>query len=444
MNSESKKKILTTLGIAIASNILVIPSAVANGYHFLHQSAEGFGTAYATNGTAINDISAMFSNIASITRFDGTHLSTGAAFDFPRSNLTDVTATVTGTGNPVTGLPAEPSQPIDTAVGAATYLTHQFNDDVYLGLSFTAPFAYVSEYPDTAASRYVATLTKLYAYNLNPVVAWKMNDQLSLAAGLNVQLYQNDVNTMVPTNVVTPDPSTDVESRISGSDTAIGFTLGLEYQATERTRIGISYRSEISHEFNGDLDFEGTQNNLDSLLTEVPTLTALSGKANFDIDTPSMLQIGIIHKPENSNWEFYGNANLTGWSAFKDTHITFSNGFPDVIVDNDWDDSWFLGLGLGYQYSEKLKLRAGIAYDWSPTPAAAASPRAPNNDRMYSSLGASYMPNDEWKIDFGYMYLKFQEVHINLAGGNNVPRGTLKADMDLYANVFMFQLNRKF
>jgi long-chain fatty acid transport protein len=418
-------------------------SAAANGYHFLHQSAEGFGTAYAANGTAINDISAMFSNPASITRFDGFNLSTSATLDFPRSNLTNVSATAAFTGAPISGVPASPSQPIDTAEGAATYASYQLNDKIHFGVSFTAPYAYVSEYPRAAASRYTATLTKLFAYNLNPVVAWKVDEKLSLAVGLNLQIYHNDLNTMVPTDYNNPSPQSDVETKIEATEVSYGFTLGMEYQFSADTRIGASYRSKIDHDFDGDLKIVGQLNNLDALRLEIPALTSMSGSADFSITTPSMLQFGLLHKL-SEKWELYGNANLTGWHAFKDTHITFSNGFPDVTVDNDWDDSWYVALGAGYQWSDKIKLRAGFAYDWSPTPEPAVSPRAPNNDRLYGAFGMSYQMDEAWKFDFGYMYILFREAHIRLADGNNTPRGTLNGDLDLYANVFTFQLNHKF
>lgn len=427
--------------ISLLTFLMLLQSSVvyANGYHFLHQSAEGFGSAYAANGTAINDISAMFSNPASITRFDGARLSTGVALDFPRSEFTNVAAT-SYTGARVTGNPASPAQPIDTAFGAATYATYQLNDDVYLGLSLNAPFAYVSEYPETAASRYQATMTELFAYNVNGVVAYKVNKQLSIAASINLQYYDSVLNTQLPTTPDTPSSLTDVGSQIKAGDLGYGFSLGAEYQLNQQTRLGISYRSKINHSFKGDVKFVGEADNL-STLQDALSLSSLSGKANFDISTPSMLQVGVLHKITDKV-ELYGNANLFGWSAFKDTQIEFNNGFPDVIVDNGWDDSWWLALGAGYQYSEKLKLRTGVAYDWSPTPSNTVSPRAPNDDRMYAALGLSYVMSKKWKFDAGYLFILFEEAEVRLAGGNNAPRGDLSGDLNLYANVFMFQINR--
>jgi long-chain fatty acid transport protein len=415
----------------------------ANGYHFLHQSAEGFGSAYSSNGTAINDISAMFSNPASIARFDGTNVSASLALDFPRSTFDNVVATAPYSGAPVTGTPAEPTQFIDTAVGAATYASRQMNDKLYFGLSFTAPYAYVSEYPREAASRYQATLTKLYAYNLSPALAYKVDDKLTLAVGVNFQYYTNKLNTMVSTDITNPAPGTDVKSEIEAQDLGYGFSLGMEYQFNPSTRIGMSYRSKINHSFDGDLRLSGTTANMAALQAEIPTLNANQGSADFGISTPSMLQVGLLHKLTDK-LELYANANLTGWSVFKDTHIRFNNGLPDVVVDNGWEDSWYVGIGAGYQWNDRLKLRTGVAYDWTPTPAPTVSPRAPNHDRMYAALGLSYQASPAWKLDAGYLFILFEEVHVRLAGGNNVSRGTLSGDINLYANVFMFQANHRF
>ena len=420
----------------------------ANGYHFLHQSAEGLGTAYATNGTGAGDISAMFSNPASIIRFDGTRASMGFVLDLPKSKLYIVKATAPYSNGtvPVNGTPAEPSQPIDTAYGASMYMTHEARPGLVFGLAVGAPFAYVSEYPETAASRYTATRTSLAAINVSPTVAYRVNPQWAVGASLNLQYYMADLDTMVPTSL-NPSTATDMKSHISAKNFAPGFSIGTEFQATPSTRIGASFRSAIHHSFHGTSELTGTSANYATLVSTAQALgvsiTSPNGNADFDIATPYMLQFGLLHQV-NDKLELYANANRFGWSVFKNTRIKYSNGLQDTVVDNDWNDSWFTALGLGYQYNSKLKLRAGMAYDWSPTPASAVSPRAPNGDRWNIGLGLSYAPDKDWKLDFGYQYIQFNKVTIALHGGNNIPRGTLDANLDLHANIFMVQINRRF
>lgn len=421
----------------------------ANGYHFLHQSAEGTGSSYATNGTGANDISSMFSNPSSIIRFDGTRISGGFVLDLPQSKLKNATATAPFSNGtvPVTGFPDEVSQPLDTAYGAATYFTHEIKPGLVVGASITAPYAYKSDYGETAVSRYTATGTSLRAINFSPTMAYRINEKWAIGGSFNYQYYDAELGTSVATSISNPTIDTDVQSMIEADDPAWGYSLGFEFQATENTRIGVSYRSEIDHRFNGDVNLNGTDANFNRLVNLAAMngveITGRKGDASFEITTPSMLQMGLLHKL-NSKLELYGNANYFGWSAFKDTRVQFSNGLADTVVDNNWDDSWYVALGVGYQYTEKLKLRAGAAYDWTPTPPEAVSPRAPNYDRWYLSLGFSYEPSNNWKLDLGYQFAKFEDVKIALDGGNNVPRGTLDADFELYANIFMTQINYKF
>ena len=431
--------------------ILTLTSSLcfANGYHFLHQSAEGTGTSYATNGTAANDISSMFSNPSSIIRFDGTRLSAGFVIDLPRSKLKNATATSPFSNGTVavTGFPEEPTQPLDTAYGAATYFTHEIRPGLVFGASITAPYAYKSDYPDTAVSRYTATSTSLQAINFSPTIAYRVNDKWAIGGSVNYQYYDVELGTMVATSVSNPSVNTDIESIIDAADPSWGYSLGFEFQASDNTRIGVSYRAKVDHTFNGDVHLNGTDENFNRLVNLASVngveITGRKGDANFEITTPSMLQFGILHKL-NSKLELYANANYFEWSAFKDTRVKFSNGLADTVVDNNWNDSWYVAVGMGYQYSDKLQLRWGGAYDWTPTPADAVSPRAPNNDRWYLSLGFSYEPSKKWKIDFGYQFAKFKDVKIALRDGNNIPRGTLDADFELYANIFMTQLNYKF
>lgn len=419
--------------------------AIANGYEFLHQSAEGLGTAYATNGTAGNDISTLYSNPASIVRFDGTRISSGFVLDFPRSTMDNASATGPYSNGTVavSGSPTNPSQFIDTAFGGGAYMTYQLREGLVLGIALNAPFAYTSDYGETAVTRYTATKTTLQATNFSPSIAYRVNDKLSVGGSINFQYYQATLATMVATSVANPQINTDVKSNIEGADLGIGYSIGFEYQASPKTRFGASYRAAIKHQFDGTIKITGAGANLLALSVLAPTLTSNNGSAKFEIATPFLLQLGMLHKL-NEKVELYANAKLTGWSGFKDTHIVYDNGLPDTIVDNGWSNSWFTALGMGYQYSDKIKLRTGAAYDWSPTPAGTVSPRAPNNDRMYAGVGLSYQYNDDLKLDFGYQFIKFKEVTIALADGNNIPRGTLDAKVNLYANVFMSQVNYKF
>lgn len=440
---DSRRHRLIVSGLGV----LALPSAaLANGYQDLHQSAQGLGTAYAVNGAGITDISAMFSNPASLTRFKGTWASGAASAILPRDTFQDLRATAPFSGSVVTGTPAVPKQYLDNTVGAALFVSHQLSERLTLAAAFTVPWATKSRYPATAVSRYVAVDTALRAYNLNPVLAYDAGHGVSIAAGPAVQLYTADFSTAVdPTGGIAASPSNDILSRIKAHDLGIGFTAGVEWQASPATRLGLSYRSGIAHSFDGSLTLKSGNPNALTLLdqglfaTTGTHLAGATGRARFKINTPSIATFGISQRVTPA-FDLYGSAVLVGWHLFRDTRVSYSNGLPMTIVDNDWHDSWYVAAGAGYRLNDAVQLRSGIAYDWTPTPHAVRNPRAPNADRIYAGAGLTYQASETWKIDVAYNHCFFKDAPIDLAGGNNIPRGTLDGVDRIDANIFMAQV----
>lgn len=433
--------------LALGAVLALLPGqALANGYQDLHQSAQGLGTAYAVNGTGITDISAMFSNPASLARFPGTWSSTTVSAILPRDTFEGLSATAPFSGAPVNGTPAVPKQYLDNTIGAGTFLAHQFSDRLFVGVAITVPWATKSNYPVTAVSRYTAVDTNLRAYNVNPVVTYKLADGLSIGGGPAAQLYTADFSTAVdPTGGTAASPANDLVSRIKARDVAFGYTIGIEYQAAPGTRFGLSYRSAIKHRFDGKLAL-GSANpaafgELDAGVAALTGahLSGPTGSARFKIATPSIATFGVSQAVTPA-LDLYGSATLVGWHYFRDTRVTYGNGLPPTIVDNDWHDSWYLAIGAGYRPSAAVQLRAGIAYDWTPTQDRVRNPRAPNADRVYVGVGGTYQSQSFWKVDLAYGHCFFKDAPIALAGGNNVPRGTLNGVDRIDADILVVQL----
>ncbi|MFQ1701957.1 OmpP1/FadL family transporter [Loktanella agnita] len=409
-----------------------IPASVAaNGYQNLHQSATGMGTAYAANGAAIDDVSAIFSNPASLARFDGWHVSAGVTLILPTDSFENLTAT-TSSGTPVTdGDPAVPTQFLDTTVSGYWYISRNINDRLYAGLSFNAPWATASDYTDTAASRYTATTTELTAYTLSPMLAYKINDKLSVATALNVQYYASTFATNLPANPNAPDRTTDASAEFTGDKLAFGASLGVEYQANDWLRLGASYRSAIEHDFDGEVQLSGPAATLAGFGV------ATTGSADYAISTPWMLQLGA-HGQATDKLELFGSATLTGWSEFTDTVITTSN-LGTLTVRNDWDDAWYVAIGAGYKVTPRTKIFSGVAYDQTPTPTEVRNPRAPNADRYYVGLGLSHQFTPSSTLKLGYAHTFFDDARIALTNDTNPNRGALNGDIKIDADIFMVQ-----
>ncbi|WP_417605747.1 OmpP1/FadL family transporter [Primorskyibacter flagellatus] len=432
------KRHLSTVTVAVA---LAFPiSAMANGYQNLHQSAMGLGTAYAANGAGIDDVSAMFSNPASLSRFPGWNASAGVTLILPTDTFEGLSATTSG-GVPITdGDPSEPSQFLDTTFSGFWYVSKQLSDKLHFGLAFNAPWATESDYTDTAASRYTATTTELTAYNLSPMLSYQVNEQLSVGAGLNIQYYTSKFATNISTTPAAPARGTDALATFEGDKLAFGATVGLEYQATDQWRFGVSYRSAINHEFDGDVQIDGST----AALAALPGFgISDSGTAKYDIATPWMLQLGA-HGQINDRLEVYGSATLTGWSKFKDTIIETSNGLGTLEVKNGWHDAVYVAVGAGYQITPKTKIFGGLAYDETPTPTKVRNPRAPNAHRYYVGLGLSHAFSPSRSIKFGYAHTFFDDAPIRLTEATNPGRGSLNGDIKIDADIVMVQYVHSF
>lgn len=416
------------------------PVALGNGYQNLHQSAVGLGTAYAANGTGIDDISAIYSNPASLGRFPGVQASAAGIIILPDDSFEDLQATTSAGAQVSDGTPQIPTQFLDTSYSGYWYLSYELTNRSHLGLAFNSPWATKSDYTSTAASRYTATQTDLTAYNTTPMYSYKANDSLTLAAAANLQFYDSSFSTNLPLNPAAPDLDTDLNATFEGDDFEVGFTVGLEWQATERVRFGASYRSAIEHDFKGDVSLDGPAASLNGAAAAG---IARRGSAIYDISTPWMLQLGT-HAQLTDRIEFYGSATLTGWSEFEDTIITTDNGLGTLRVKNGWKDAWYVAAGLGYQFSKKTKLYGGVAYDETPTQDEIRNPRAPNADRIYLGLGVSHRFLPSTTVKIGYAHTFFDDAPIALSSDNNPGRGTLNGNIKIDADIFMLQLVHQF
>lgn len=420
-----------TVFLAAFLGAFVPAAASANGYQNLHQSATGLGTAYAANGAAIDDVSAIFSNPASLSRFGGWNASAGITLILPTNSFENLSAT-TSTGTPVTdGTPAVPTQFLDTTLSGYWYLSKQMSDRLTFGLAFNAPWATASDYTDTAASRYTATTTELTAYTLSPMLSYQLTDRLSVAAALNAQYYIANFGTNLPADPNAPDVTTDAAAEFDGQKLAFGATVGVEYQASDVWRFGASYRSAIKHDFDGEVTLTGPAATLASFGV------ATTGSADYSISTPWMLQLGA-HGQVSDRLEVFGSATLTGWSEFTDTVIQTSN-LGTLTVENEWDDAWYVAVGAGYQVTPRTKIFGGVAYDQTPTPTAVRNPRAPNADRYYVGLGVSHEFSPRSTIKVGYAHTFFDDAPIQLTNTTNPGRGSLNGDIKIDADIFMVQ-----
>ena len=402
-----KKVIMLSVAAIIAVAAFATTSSAA-GFRLPDQDSAAMGMAGAFVGQADNP-SAVWYNPAGITALDGTRTSAGVIAIYPVMEH-DNTSGTTDVSERKVHLPAE------------LFATSKLSDRAYFGLGITSPFGLSTEWADTSATKYEATLSRVKTININPTIAFKLSDDLSFGAGIDYMILQATMNKILPVG--------NALFRLNGDGTGVGANAGVKYKAGEKVDLGLSYRSRMKVKVDGK--------------AEVSAL-GLSNSAETEITLPDMIEFGASYKA-SERLTLNGDLDYTWWSTY-DRLVVKSNtilslttlaGSPtDTSTDEkDWKNTWALRLGGQYKLSEQWKLRAGYVYDQNPVPTEHFDTRVPDADRQGVTLGAGFTSGNV-TVDVAYMYLKFKNRTIDhtladdTSATPNALNGTYKATAQL-------------
>lgn len=426
------------LAVAVTASILSPLAAYAAGFALKEQSAAGLGSAFAGQASGGEDIGAMFTNPAAITRYSGSRASLLATYIMPQIQFRDGSAS-TIAGAPIGGGNGG-SDVADDVVLPAAYALFDLEEAFGLGhklrfgLGVNVPFGLETDYNDGWVGRYHALHSKLETLNINPVVAFEVVPGLSFGAGAQVQYADATLTNAVDFGSIgavagvpfAVPAGQDGRARVTGHDWGYGFTLGALAEPWTGSRLGVGYRSEIKHRLSGRGSFR-----LDDAGVGAALSTATGAFTNSDIDadltTPESVTIGVTQE-FGKRWSVSGEAQWTRWSRFDDLTIKFANpAQPTSITEEDWEDVWFLALGVTWRASDAWTLRAGYAYDQSPVPDRTRTPRIPDADRHWLAIGASYRPAPALLLAAGYthIFLPDRDIDLSAAGPGETFRGNL-------------------
>jgi long-chain fatty acid transport protein len=199
-------------------------------------------------------------------------------------------------------------------------------------------------------------------FGVNLGVGYRVNKWLSLGGGFSVlyaQLEQKAAinNSAVPFQAGLPDG----ELKIEGDDTGLGFNLGVLLEPLEDLRFGITYRSEVSLQFEDVAEFT----NIGPVLQGLLNLTGLAGShVNIDITIPQAVMLSGCYQV-NGRWALMANIGWQDWSAFGKQDLTLrSTNSTTFTQDLDYKDTWHFALGSQYRFGEKWLWSVGAAYEF--------------------------------------------------------------------------------
>jgi long-chain fatty acid transport protein len=389
-------------GVLLLAAMLVFAAAqqsLGAGFALFEGSARGNALGGAMVGRA-DDPSALFYNPAGITQLPGIQFMAGATVILPTTTVD------TFQGGAKTSTETEDN----VFAPPHVYATYQFNDSLWFGLGIYSPFGLGTEFPESWPGRYNNYKAFIETISINPNVAYKITDQLSLAAGFTAMWFDltldQKINPGAILRIPTPQ-SQDIDSHLTGDTWGYGFNVALHYKPTDWMALGFAYRSEVKQHVDGNADFTKPARSV------VPASWFNDTDASGSIKLPGEVFLGAMFKPcQNVTWEVGGV--LTMWSSFRDLTINFDN--PIVLLPpplpsvnqqraiKNWDDEWRFNTGIEYKALDWLDLRVGYVFDMDPTRSKFADYLVPSNDRHLFSGGAGFHWN-KWTLDLSYTYL---------------------------------------
>ena len=444
----------------------------AAGFALIENSASGMGNAFAGAAAVAEDASTTWFNPAGMAELgDGYHISAAVHIISPSLKFSDkgswVNPALTG-GNIDAAIQALDGKNDDAGKMSYVpnaYVTRRINSQLTAGVGVNAPFGLETDYADDWIGRYNALDSAMKTININPSLAYEINDQLTFGAGLNAQYIQVELGSAIDSAAACrsiasaansgdlllgclnalPDlanQATDSKAVISGDDLSLGYNVGVLFKPSPATKLGLSHRSAIKHTLEGDVDYTlnpALQGMINA--TGMPLLADANVKASTKL--PATTSLSVAHQL-NDRLEVLGDITHTGWSNFQRLTVTdAATGAIVTDVNESWKDVNRYSLGANYQYNDRVKLRAGVALDKSPVPnTKLLTPRTPDTDRTWLALGANYQLGKGSSLDVGYAHLFMDQTPIdNISEDNGY---AVRGLYDSSINIFSAQMNWSF
>ena len=431
----------TSLKIAAAAAAALVStsSAFAAGFMLTEQSAGALGRAYAGVGVDGTDLSGVYYNPATMTLHPGTQIQAGfvaVGLDLAFEREKD-------------GMAVSENGQYNTQAIPHGYISHQLNDSMWIGLAMTVPFGMGTEYDDNWAYANRGISAEVLTFDFNPNVAWKVSEKLSIGAGMSIQYAAADLKMKQGLVGLSVDGEVDADS------IAWGFNLGLMWTPLENLRFGLSYRSRINHNAEGDFTIDNlrqgnmaiTGPDLDGALSGNPMLASMWGRhdATATISTPAWV-MATAAWDVNDLLSLYATFRWTDWSSFetldiKSSGLTVLGG--KTTVENHWQDTYLFSVGADLRFTNWWTFRAGIGYETSPVDDPSyRTAIIPDADRWWFAIGSSFKAMDNLQIDVSAAMLHGTgERDLYTTEGGNVKAGRFE-DLDAY--LFGVQLVYKF
>jgi long-chain fatty acid transport protein len=396
---------LATLAIVIGAGTSQV---LALGFRNPDQGAAATAQGNAFVAQA-DDATAVYYNPAGLTQFHGTEIYNGGDFFFPDNKLK-------GGGS-------------DAEMSSWSLLPHLYvssdlgmtNSPWRFGIGVNVPFGNQAIFSSKGPFKYSVTSDNLQVFNIQPTVAYKFNEHLSLGVGLNVYDAFTALNNRLNP---APAPIPDGHFHFDASGIALGATVGAMWKINPQNSVGIVYRSPFTVNFSGTAD-----------VNMPPVINHSSKSAYASIPFPQVVTIGYAFRPV-PKLKLEADIDWTDWQTLNGLRL-HAPGSPvnDFTLHFNWMASFMYEFGAQYELNEHWKLRGGFIYSENSVPNNTFSASVPDSNRYVFNVGFGYTQG-RFTLDTVYQY--------TIADDRTVSNGAADGTWRISANALMITMGAKF
>ena len=394
----------------LATLLALFASHVYAGALYVYETANPTDIAFAGAGLAgrAQDAGTVFTNPAGMTRFNKPAMLASGGATFVRAPFNpDSGNTIPGTDGSASGW---------VPYGTFAYI-YPVSDKLKLGVNVGNNFGLALDWGTNWVGRYTATQASLFAPQVQPTLAYKVNDWLSVGAGAGLTLgYLNS-----KLRINNPDLPGDGKMELSDTDFAVQGNFGIMLNPSPTTRIGLRYLTETELDFEDDPD-------ITRVGPAIKVITDLIPGLELDVKMPQSVMLGVFHDI-NDKWAVLGSLGWEEWSRFGHVEVSVGSS-PDVVTDLKYENTYHVGIGAQYQYDSKWRYSAGYSYDSALSKGAHRSAMIPMGEMSRIGGGVEYKKRSDLTVGAAMDIMWEGDLSLN---GSSGP-GTLSGE---YENVFL-------
>ncbi|MFA4992300.1 MAG: outer membrane protein transport protein [Candidatus Omnitrophota bacterium] len=369
----------------------------ANGFRndaLLDTEATGMATVFVAQA---DSPSAVQYNPAGITQLEGDYVRIGYSSAVPRNFRTDADGNKTN------------AQVDNFLVPNLFFVNGLGSENFKFGLGVTSPYGLGSDWADDSFAAFQTTESSLDILQINPSVAYKCNDKVSLGFGVDYVVSETSNHKRIADGA-------GGDFHAKGDGDAWGYNFGILAKPSEKHSLGLAYRSKLKLRYEGTISMTNLSSGAYAAIFPDTYVTGIESKLTL----PQTLTAGYAFRP-NQKLAIEVDGIWTDWSSVQEDFVRYTDetDVTRLLVLNDsnplakdWNSTMAYGVSAKYQTTDKLVLRCGYMFAETPVPAANFEPSMVDMDMHCVSAGAGYKLNDGFALDAAFFGGFYQDRYI--------------------------------